>query len=188
MTRLRSADPRVAVRLNAGTRLSVRAFQFVRCRRRYGITETIARCRDCAHEGIFVVDTRACIPFQLNRTASSSTRRSMAEWTIGITSRQLVPRTIARATSLGQTVAFGDRDARSASVISRASAITACGACHASTASTSSDPVWVAAASRQEASSAAGWSRDPLRQAFDAPRRRSQPYWLPLMSHHHAAC
>ena len=62
-------------------------------------------------------------PFQLIRTAPSSSRRSTAEWTAGIASRQAAPGAIARATSLGQTVEPGDRDARISSAMSPASVV-----------------------------------------------------------------
>jgi hypothetical protein len=49
-------------------------------------------------------------PFQLSRTSPSRTSPSIAAWTAGIASRQ--SGAIARATSLGQIVAFGARRAR----------------------------------------------------------------------------
>ena len=58
-------------------------------------------------------------PFQLSRIAPSSTSRSTAECTAGMAARHSPSADSARATSLGQMVAFGERDASSASIASR---------------------------------------------------------------------
>ena len=67
-------------------------------------------------------------------------RRSTAEWTMGIALRQLAPTLIARATSLGHTVASGDRASSKANVVLRAFAVIICGVHVARTGRTSLDP------------------------------------------------